>query len=171
MIIDVSGILKESGGRMSVSGEVDLNTGEAFLGEVYRFKEPVTVKGSISNNGKSLILKAEGVGVLKTRCARCMKDIEAEVKFPIDENLVRAEDSENADEDSILFEGNIIEADEIALNSFLMNVPTKFLCKEDCKGLCAKCGADLNEGECGCDHEQIDPRWAGLLDIINEDKE
>lgn len=171
MIIDVSGILKESGGRMTVSGEVDLNTGEAFLGEVYRFKEPVSVNGSISNNGKSLIFKAEGRGILETRCARCMKDIEAEVTFPIDENLVRAEDSENADEDSILFEGNIIEIDEIALNSFLMNVPPRFLCKEDCKGLCPNCGADLNEGECGCDHEQIDPRWAGLLDIMNEDKE
>ena len=171
MIIDVSGILKESGGRMSVSEKVDLNTGEAFLGEVYRFREPISVEGSISNNGKSLIFRAECEGTLETSCARCLKDIEAKVTFPVDENLVRAEDSENADEDSILFEGNTVEIDEIILNSFLMNVPSRFLCKEDCKGLCAKCGADLNEGDCGCDNESIDPRWAGLLDIMNEDKE
>ena len=51
-----------------------------------------------------------------------------------------------------------------------MNVEGKYLCSEDCKGLCQHCGADLNEGDCGCSQENIDPRWAALVDIIEKDK-
>ena len=54
--------------------------------------------------------------------------------------------------------------------NFLMNVEGKYLCSEDCKGLCQHCGADLNEGDCGCSQENIDPRWAALVDIMEKDK-
>ena len=49
-----------------------------------------------------------------------------------------------------------------------MNLPGRFLCSEDCKGLCPKCGADLNLGDCGCDKEDIDPRWADLQKIMKD---
>ena len=59
-----------------------------------------------------------------------------------------------------------IDIYEVVLNNFLMNVEGKYLCMEDCKGLCTKCGADLNNGECGCDNDDIDPRWAKLAEIM-----
>ena len=60
----------------------------------------------------------------------------------------------------------------ILINNFLMNVSGKYLCKEDCKGLCSKCGQDLNVGECNCSDEEIDPRWAALAEIMkNSDTE
>ena len=64
----------------------------------------------------------------------------------------------------------IIDIDDIVANNFLMNVEGKYLCSEDCKGLCQHCGADLNEGDCGCSQENIDPRWAALVDIMEKDK-
>lgn len=166
MIIDVSSILKEFGGKINIDGEIVINDDD------FEFDGPVKVAGSVYNNGKSLTLKADCGGILKTRCARCLKDIDVEVEFPIEENLIQDNgDAVSDDENAILFEGCTVEIDEIVLNGFLLNVSMRYLCSEDCKGLCQTCGADLNEGECGCNQDFIDPRWSGLVDILNNDKE
>ena len=167
MTINISGIFKELGGKMPVECELDLSEVD-FLGGMYEFTEPVKVSGTVSNNGKSFILRADCNAKVKTSCARCLKDIIVPVSFGVDENLIRDDGEEIVDEDVIVFEGNGFELDEIILNAFLMNVSGRYLCSEDCKGLCPKCGADLNEGECDCP-EDIDPRWAGLLDIMNDE--
>ena len=56
-------------------------------------------------------------------------------------------------------------------NEILMRFPMKTLCREDCKGLCLKCGKNLNEGECGCDRASLDPRMSAIRDIFNNFKE
>lgn len=165
MIIDVSSILKEFGGIIKISGEISLADTD-FLGELYHFDKPVTVTGTISNNGKSLLLKANCEGKMHTKCARCMKDIGVSVNFDVDEVLAQDDGTVSDDLDVILFENHEIDIDDIVLNNFLMSISGKYLCSEDCKGLCSKCGADLNEGDCGCDHNEIDPRWAALADLI-----
>lgn len=169
MTIDVSTILKELGGRVEVDGNVALSDTD-FLGEMYHFNEPLKVFGSISNNGKSLILKAKATGRMTTQCARCLKAIEVDVSFDIDENLVRDDGNVSDDDDVILFEDVKIDIDDIVANNFLMNVEGRYLCDEDCKGLCEHCGADLNKGECNCGQESVDPRWAALIDIMEKDK-
>ena len=170
MTIDVSAILKEIGGRIDVDGFVTLSDAD-FLGETYHFRAPVKVKGHISNNGKSLILRALCTGTMDTQCARCMKDITVPVEFEIDENLVRKGDEVSEDDDVIVFEDTGIDIDDIAANSFLMNIEGKYLCSDNCKGLCPQCGADLNQGECGCRDNSVDPRWAALVDIMNKDNQ
>jgi len=169
MTIDVSTILKELGGKIDINGDVKLSDTD-FLGEMYHFDEPLKVSGSVSNNGKSLILKANCSGYMTTQCARCMKDIKVSIDFEIDENLVQDNEEVNEDDDVILFSEPQIDIDDIVADCFLMNVEGKYLCKEDCQGLCQQCGADLNEGECGCSQDNIDPRWAALVDIMNKDK-
>ena len=169
MTIDVSTILKELGGKIDINGDVEMSDTD-FLGEMYHFNEPVKVSGSVSNNGKSLILKANCTGHMTTQCARCMKDIVVDIDFDIDENLAQDDGSVSSDDDVILFEDVKIDIDDIVANNFLMNVEGKYLCSEDCKGLCQHCGADHNEGDCGCSQENIDPRWAALVDIMEKDK-
>lgn len=169
MTIDVSTILKELGGKIEINGDVKMSDTD-FLGEMYHFDEPLKVLGSVSNNGKSLILKADCTGQMTTQCARCMNDINVFVDFKIDENLVQDNEEVNEDDDVILFSEPQIDIDDIVTDCFLMNVEGKYLCKEDCQGLCQQCGADLNDGECGCSHDNIDPRWAALVDIMNKDK-
>lgn len=168
MTIDVSSILKETGGRIDIDGDVNMPDTE-FLGE-YHFDEPLHVSGSVSNNGKSLIMRAEAEGHTTTNCARCMKEITVSVRYRIDENLARDDGEVPEDEDVILFHDTTVEIDDIVHDNFLMNVEGKYLCKEDCKGLCPTCGKDLNEGDCGCSDENIDPRWAGLLDIMKDNE-
>jgi uncharacterized protein len=65
------------------------------------------------------------------------------------------------------------DASEIVLDDdirdyALLSIPMKKLCKEDCRGLCPKCGKNLNEGKCDCDSQTVDPRWLQLKDLKNK---
>lgn len=167
MVIDVSSILKEFGGRIDISDEIEIPKTEVY-GCSYSFAGPVNVKGSVTNNGETLVMKAECTGVMSTQCARCLRDIDVPIMFLVEETLVQGEEMPEDFEDVIVFEGHTVSLDEIVVNNFIMNVSSRYLCKEDCKGLCTSCGADLNEGECGCNNEVIDPRWAALAEMIKK---
>lgn len=167
MIINISEILKVYGGEISVDGDIllsDIN----FLGEDFVFETPLHIKGNIVNNGKALELNAVCTGIVKVHCARCMKELDQDVNFKVKEFFVQSDgENDDDDEDVVFFEGYNIDVKDIVVNHFLMNVSGKYLCSEDCKGLCPKCGADLNLGDCGCKNDDIDPRWAALADIMN----
>ena len=137
-----------------------------FLGEEFTFSEPCTLKGFILNNTKSLELNAEVTGEAVVLCARCQKPITIEVKFPISEVLVREDAEFMPDDDVLIYSGTSIELLEAITNSFLMNVSGKYLCSEDCRGLCMRCGINLNEQSCDCDKDNIDPRWEKLAEIM-----
>lgn len=170
MLVDLSSIIKVTGAKKELDGHVGFSDTQ-FLGETYDFPEPLAIKGEIYNNGKSLSLKANVSGYMMTECSRCLKPIKVDVSYDIDELLSRVEDGADPDNDDIIvFEGHEIELDGIAAENFLMNVSGKYLCKVDCKGLCSICGHDLNEGDCGCNHDVIDPRWQALADILNQQK-
>jgi len=90
------------------------------------------------------------VGFVEARiegaCARCLKSVEYGVKAEFDEIF-----SENPEEGYAL--GALeAELDDMVLDAISMEMPFRVLCSEDCKGLCPKCGADLNEGSCGCEN-------------------
>lgn len=172
MIIDLSSILKDYGGVMKVCVKSDFKDTD-FLGEKFSFPEGLLVDGRITNNTKSLHLSAKVTGKLVTVCARCLKPVEDDVSFDISEILVRDDDKDKVtDEDVVIFSGYTLDIDDIVIDNFLMNISGKYLCKEDCKGLCPKCGQDLNLGECECSDEEIDPRWAALAEIMkNSDTE
>ena len=72
-------------------------------------------------------------------------------------------DPDTVDEES--YQGKEIDLSPAVREQILLSVPAAPLCGEDCKGLCPKCGKDLNEGDCGCDRSVIDPRWAALKGI------
>ena len=166
MLTDVSSILKIQGAKLELDSEVGLS-GAEFLGERYSFTKPLRLTGEIYNNGQSLTLAAHAAGRIATQCARCLKPIEADVDFDIHELLARAEDGADEDGDIILFDGHEVDLDDIVTDNFLMNISGKYLCRDDCKGLCPVCGHDLNEGDCGCDSEYVDPRWQALKDILD----
>ena len=61
--------------------------------------------------------------------------------------------------------------DEILIPELLLDMEMTVLCREDCKGLCPKCGKNLNDGDCGCDRREIDPRLAVLQEFLDRKKE
>ena len=59
-----------------------------------------------------------------------------------------------------------VELDELLREDVLLDLPGKFLCREDCKGLCPRCGKNLNQGDCGCPKQEVDPRLAALQALL-----
>lgn len=107
-------------------------------------------------------------------CDRCLKEIPVDITLDFVRDVFSPDvmDSEIADDsDTGLMEGYQLNIEVLVYNELLMNQPEKVLCKPDCKGICKKCGKDLNEGECGCDTFVPDPRMAVLQDIFNANKE
>ena len=64
-------------------------------------------------------------------------------------------------------EGDWLNLDDLLETEFILDMPTKFLCREDCKGVCPKCGKNLNDGECDC-RPDVDPRFAALAQLLDK---
>ena len=165
MLINLSDIIKDDGGKLEVSESFEMPK-TAFLGEEFTFDKPLHLEAKILNNTKSLELKGKVTGEMNVHCARCGKLLTVALEFPISEILVREDSNFTEDEDVIVYSGNSCELMEAIENGFLLNVSGKFLCSEDCRGLCPQCGTNLNESECNCDNEYIDPRLEKLAEIM-----
>lgn len=95
------------------------------------------------------------------------KEFSREKAVPLDCLLAdELEDEEN--DEIVLLEGSEVDLDELVTTAFVLAMDTKNLCSEDCKGLCAKCGADLNLGPCGC-RPEVDPRLAALAQLLDDE--
>lgn len=106
-------------------------------------------------------------------CDRCLKNVSNKISCEVENELLSDEvrvDDDDAEELSYLH-GYEFDVLEFVSLSVLMNMPSKVLCREDCKGLCPVCGSDLNEHDCGCDSFVPDPRMARIADIFNASKE
>ena len=88
--------------------------------------------------------------------------------LPIDAVLVtELANEENEDEWVFTLEGDSADLDDIVRTIFVLNMDSKLLCSDDCKGMCCRCGKNLNEGPCSCEKE-IDPRLAALKQLLNK---
>ena len=110
------------------------------------FSSPISVKGRIYNKAGVVYLKYNLSFSMNSQCDRCLKEMDISYSFDCDHIVVP---SVSGDYDEyIVADGENLELNEIAVTDMLLQIPTKTLCSEDCKGLCMVCGADLNEGDC-----------------------
>ena len=100
-------------------------------------------------------------------CDRCLKDFQREYQLSFD-HIVVPSLSNNDNDDYIVAEGESIELNDIAVTDLLLQLPTKNLCKEDCKGLCPRCGKNWNDGPCDC-RPEVDPRLAVLNQLLKKE--
>lgn len=128
---------------------------------------------SFSNieEGKAMI-KASGSITLQMQCDRCLSDITSTLTLNFAREVLSPDQvtEESAGEQLFLREYSL-DIDDLINNEILLSLPTKVLCKQDCKGICMKCGQNLNLGECGCDTFVPDPRMVAIKDIFNACKE
>ena len=159
MILDLSPIINNEGKKLNLELELDLNSADTDI----CFKTPISLKGTLLNIGGSLELAVTVHAVLECTCDRCLESFEKTIECSFEE-VLKKEDFNNQHEnpDAIYFQGNSVELDEIVLNNIILSLPIKNLCSEDCKGLCANCGHNLNQGECSCDTRATDPRFDAL---------
>ncbi len=160
MICDLSTVIHNDGAVLDISGSISLE--EGACGADVSFENGVCVSGTITCRGNVLELVAHVEGDFSVSCARCLKPLTHNISFDFEETLVQ-EGEDVTDKDSVIvFGGMELDISEIVVSNILLNLSYKYLCREDCKGLCPKCGADLNQGDCGCDNDEIDPRWEKL---------
>ena len=136
-------------------------------------KKPVEL--TITNTGdKVLELAGTGKITVGIPCDRCLETVAVEIslefKKKLDMKLSDEERVNDLDESSYLT-GMNLDVDRLVYLEVLICWPLKVLCKEDCKGICSRCGKNLNEGPCGCKEEPKDPRMAAISDIFSKFKE
>jgi uncharacterized protein len=158
------GPLRHPLGRLHLefSAPLPAGTGAEAAGLVECILDLTNAGGCISVRGQLRV-------PLQTQCARCLCALEQVLELAVNEECalrqLDAPQSYESPEDSLQIP--ILNDDELDLSELVrqlvaMNIPARTLCREDCRGLCPTCGADLNEGRCGCEGPEIDPRWAGL---------
>jgi len=146
------------------------------------------LKGRATKLGRKVLVQARATVPLKGICKRCLKPVSLDEQVDLVRSYVPADqlrrghehrgesddassasfDPETVDEEP--YEGKELDLKPAVREQILLQIPGSPLCGEDCKGLCPKCGRDLNDGDCGCDRTVLDPRWAALKGIQLEKK-
>lgn len=132
---------------------------------------PVVVSGTVVNRAGYMVLTEEAEISYRTRCARCLADVEEHAVFRVEKTVadekgpLRLENQDN--DDYVQVSGGKLDLDAPICDEILLSFPMRVLCREDCKGLCAGCGADLNRESCRCTKKEIDPRFASLAALLD----
>lgn len=165
MKLDLKQLAQEPGAVLPFSFQMELS-GLEWNG-AQPFARPVQVEGRVRNMAGAMLLTARLDTVLFLSCDRCARPFEREKTVEYETLLAfELEDEENGD--IVLVDGSgELELDELMQEVFLLEMDTKNLCSEDCRGICPGCGVDLNTGSCRCKRE-IDPRLAKLAQLLEQ---
>jgi uncharacterized protein len=134
---------------------------------------PATVNGKVRLSGNEVFVNGHVETRAQVECDRCLKPVELPVNVDFTLEYISDSDYESIETAELteaemsvsVFDGAAIDVDEIVKEQILLAVPTRMLCREDCKGICPECGADRNTVECNCVTNDIDPRWAALKNL------
>ena len=166
MLLGLSKIIDCPGASLPFSVSVDLS--DLCYGISYPVTEPVVASGTGRNTAGVLMMDGELTTTIHGLCDRCASPFDREIRFPIHAVLVtELADEENEDEWVFPLEGDSADLDDIVRTVFVLNLDSKLLCKEDCRGLCPRCGKNLNDGPCNCQKE-LDPRFAALKQLLEK---
>lgn len=150
-----------------VPDEIDLEAGAIKL------KDAAEVEGNLKKGIVQTDVRGKVSARIEAECNRCLQAAEVFLDFPFDavfvtrENYTQEKEAElRADDLEVsVFEGDEIDLTELVREQILLNLPTQVFCREDCRGLCQKCGVNLNLVDCNCGEEKIDPRWSALRNL------
>lgn len=174
MLIQMSEVMNVPNGLKEYTTPIDFDVFELNgVGYPITHKEPVQLR--LTNlGGRKILVEAKTKLALAVPCDRCLKDVtihqDIDVATEIDFSKTEEQRTEDLDETDFV-SGYDLDVDKLIYEEVLIGFPMKVLCKEDCEGICKVCGANLNEGECGCDRTELDPRMSAIRDIFNKFKE
>ena len=166
MLLGLSKIIDCPGASVPFETSVDLS--DLRYGTCFPVSEPVVASGVVRNTAGVLMMTGSITTCIHGVCDRCASDFDRDIDFPIDVVLVtELANEENEDEWVFPLEGDSADLDDIVRTVFVLNLDSKLLCDEDCKGLCCRCGKNLNDGPCSCQKE-LDPRFAALKQLLEK---
>ena len=167
MRLNLTHIAREPGAVAPFELELDLSPVE-WNGQ-RPFADPVHVTGRVRNMAGAMVLTARLSGVLSLACDRCARPFRREKT--VEYETLLASELANGESDGIVLldaDGGL-DLDALMEEIFLLEMDTKNLCSQDCRGLCPGCGADLNLESCRCKKE-IDPRLAKLARLLEDNE-
>jgi len=181
MNLNLTEVLLETGKKVSAEVPVELDSLiYSFGGFPIRKKSPAKLT-VYQDEKKVLNIHGEVSLTVIIPCDRCLDPVDFPLDLVFDERVnlesespedtesgeaVEADSEEGAFDKDYLIQGYNLDVDKLISGEALLNWPSQVLCKPDCKGLCPVCGHNLNEGDCGCDRHQLDPRMATVLDVF-----
>ena len=156
----------------------EINTALAETGVVdYQFVRAVPVDVSFYRLGTDLFFRGEFAGAVAGTCARCLETYPFTVREPFTFVLkpqpqTATEGRELAAEDVSLsfYSGDEVDLAPLVGEAMILALPTRPLCKDDCRGLCPQCGANRNLGACACRDQWTDPRLEALRSLKTSGK-
>jgi len=164
MTLDLREVIGVPGLSLGFEFEPDINT--LVFDSIIGIDDVPYVTGKIQNRTGLLSFEAELEASVICICARCLtrftRDISRTIKVDLSENEEAGDDP-----GCYYIEGAALDPNDIISTELLLDLEQRQLCREDCKGLCMQCGADLNEGECDCKPE-VDPRLAALSQLLDD---
>ncbi|MBN1460665.1 MAG: DUF177 domain-containing protein [Armatimonadetes bacterium] len=170
MRIDLANIAGTPGarGRYSVSENVAPTDDFACVG-------PVTGQLEVENTGSLLLVRGRLQTVVRLTCVRCLGTFERPLDIQFEEEFATGEtepDIVTMDRDepeASAMKSFVLDVAELTRQQLAVNVPMAFVCRENCRGICPKCGQDLNEGTCDCPPEAVDGPWSKLSALLQPD--
>lgn len=167
MLLNLRDVLASENLCVSFDYTMDLRE-EEFYGE-HPFQQPIHVQGKLENKADVFYLRAQVVAPVDTHCARCGVPVQVQKELEIDLVIASSLSNEEGSDDIYVVEGETFDLDGIIREELILNMDMTVLCSEDCKGLCPRCGKNLNEGDCGCGRTEVDPRLAKLTQLLKEE--
>ena len=153
--------------------DIDPEDTTSFLYGV-SFPSPMKVVGDITNTAGYMRMSLEMSVDYVAECARCLSPVNGKFSLSLEKTVAPRSLLLGLDEDKLddyaIIEDGFLDMDEQLRTQLEMEFPLRFLCREDCKGLCQRCGKNLNDGSCDCSDKEIDPRLAPLQKILEQMK-
>jgi uncharacterized protein len=165
LVLDLRKLFLNDGESQAVNCEFDFSEVEIFGG--YPLKQPVKLKGLIENRAGVVEFRCDCVVTYDAPCDRCYVDTVGEYVIPVVKTLVHELENEDDDE-FLLLKDYKLDVKELCYEEVIPNLPSKHLCNPNCKGVCQKCGKNLNQGECDCETETVDPRLQKLKELLKD---
>ncbi|MCH5202840.1 MAG: DUF177 domain-containing protein [Oscillospiraceae bacterium] len=163
MILELKNVFLNEGSKKNF--EYSFSMSDIDINGDYPFVSPVMVKGEAQNRAGLVDISFDVSFTYKRPCDRCFVDATRSLNYRFAHRLVSSlAGGEN--DDYIEVPDYTLDIDELVASDIILDLPVKFLCKDDCKGICYKCGKNLNHGECDCSYEEIDPRLEALKELL-----
>lgn len=166
MKIDLTNLFNGSQTELTVNHSVDLS--DVDYGAFLSIKKPVKVSGRLFTKADVVYIDITLIYTIDGFCDRCAEAVKKDFSLNLSKTVVKNLQNNNNDDDYIVVENQTLDLDKLVNEEVSLNIPSKLLCRDDCKGLCMKCGTNLNVSKCDCKGD-IDPRMEALLQLLDKE--
>jgi len=120
----------------------------------------------VDNLGRRFLVRGEMSARGDAECGRCLVAFSLQYDVPVEIVVLRDENDDEGKDDNLVLQqrAGVVDLSNALREAAILAVPQTKVCDPECRGLCVDCGANLNEGSCGCTATAVDPRWDGLPD-------